>query len=248
MVVILTYRAFLLYALDIMSKDECAASTFFIACNQVRYDVGAYSSGSQTIDSRSLWPDVSEIDTCLAKEHAYRDKLDNISTSASDTLGKLMLSTLTLPTFMFVQDIPRNTALVHTLQQWMKDVYGIGSIWFDGAIYDNDPNEIAQDDAKVKERYKEHTRQARKTIRQARTPSGAIYRDTRMMYLNSMSEADMRKYLKKEHNVDTAGMDGTAVYSMMVDLFVDESAGPGQSGLRSAIQDRYRRRKKKKRK
>lgn len=246
MTIITTWKTFLTYALDVMTKTDCAASVFFICSNAIRYDSGVYDKAtSQIVPSKILWPDAN-MDEVLRDNSLYYKYLENVCSSPSANIGKLLEINMCLPTFILVPGIKRNTELVHVLQQFLYDVYGIGSFWLDGAIYDRDGNEYKQDDDKLRKKIIEHVKKANAVKTQTRSMPGRLYRDTRLNHLNSMNETDMRKYLRKQYDVDTSGMDASTVYAMMVDLYVDESAGvPESDDYKKAIREKYKESRKK---
>lgn len=245
MLIVSTWKTFLTYGLDIVTKEECDSAIFFIATNQVRYDISAYSqTNSQIQPAKIYWS--MEVDACLADPNRYRETLKSISSSPSANLGMLLEMNLLVPCFMFVPQFPNNGILVNVLQDHFHEEFGIGSMWLDGAIYDDDPHTLEQDDEKVKAMFKDHIKHARKTHLDVRTTPGEIYRDTRLNTLNQMTETEQRKYLMRNYGTDTDGMDAATVYALMLDLFVDETTGTRTSdSLKDAIRKRYKKSKKK---
>lgn len=246
MLIMTTWRTFLTYGLDLMTREECDSAIYFVATNEIRYDISAYGQrASQVQPCKSYWS--MDVDACLADPSRYKEMLETLASSPSANTGMLLEMNLLVPCFMFVPNIPRNTVLVHVLQDHLHDAFGIGSMWLDGAIYEGDPYRLEQDDEKVKAMFKDHVKHARKTSLDVRTAPGRIYRDTRLNTLNQMSEVEQRKYLLKNYGTDTEGMDAATVYALMLDLFVEETAGASEKAdnLKEAIRSRYKKSKKK---
>ena len=236
--IITTWKTFLLYGLDLMTKDECAATTFFLATNEIRYDIRGYSNDGPIVMAKALWPD--DLDYYLKNpEHRYREFLDNYSSSPMRNLNMMMTCELCLPSILFVPNIKRNTELVHVLQRYLSEVYGIGTIWLDGLLYEGDGNQYKTDKEKCREELKRSFKEAQKIQQAVRAPKGSLYRDTRLNTLQQMNESQMRTYLRKNYDIDTAGMDATKVYALMTDLFVDENANESSNNLKDAIQMKY---------
>lgn len=247
MLTITTWKTFLRYGLDLMTKEDCAAAVYFLCCEQIRCDASSFNtSTSQVILAKSLWPVKIDVDEYLRSPDKYAEYLENISSSPTANIGELLKMTTCIPCFIFVADFEFNTVLVHVFQKHFYETYGVGSIWLDGMILTGEPNEYVQDDEKVKNAFKDHIKNARQALMQTRGASGAMYKDTRLALLNEMSDADMREYLKKNYQTDTAGLDSSKVYALMHDLFIDETNGPGQDNLKTAIQHKYKNRKKNK--
>lgn len=247
LMIITTWKTFLLYGLDLMTKEECSATTFFIATNEIRYDVSGYSNDGPISMCKTLWPD--DLDNYLkSPEVTYREFLDNFSSSPMRNLNQMMMCELCLPSILFVPNVKRNTDLVHVLQKYLNEVYGIGSIWLDGLLYEGNGNEYSSDKIKCRDVLRRSFKEANKLRNQSRSPKGSLYRDTRLNTLQQMSESEMRTYLHKNYDIDTAGMDATKVYALMTDLFVDENGSESSSNIRTAIQERYNKEKKRRKK
>lgn len=245
--IITTWRTFLLYGLDLMTKEECAATTYFIATNEIRYDISSYGSDGPVVQCKTLWPD--NIDECLKNpEVKYREFLDNFSSAPMRNINQMMIHELCLPSILFVPNIKRNTPIVHVMQKYLNDVYGIGSIWLDGLLYEGNANEYHSDKEKCKQVLRRSFKEANKLKFKSCSPKGTLFRDTRLNALQNMSESDMRTYLKKHYDVDSAGMDTSTVYSLMTDLFVDENGTETTDQTKEAIQRRYRMDRKKRKK
>lgn len=251
MVIITTWRTWLRYGLDLMTRDDCAAAMYFIACNQIKYDATTYSNtNTQIIAAKVLWP-ITEMDEFLMDPSKYRDYIENISSTPSANIGKMMMSSYSTPCYLFVPEINKSgditqlTRLVHVLQKSLFDFYGMGSIWFDGLIYRSEPNEYKQDNERLLNNFKLHTKRARQNLNTTREVGGELYKDTRMNHLSSMSESQQRQYLKKRYNVDTSNMDAQTVYAMMVDLFVEETEGESSDQIKDSIRMHYKESKKK---
>lgn len=242
--IITTWKTFLLYGLDLFSSEELAATTFFICTNEIRYDATSYGPDSQIVPCKVLWP--QDLDESLSNPDSYREALLNATQSPMASFGKMLQMNMCLPCIMFVPRVKQNEVIVHIIQDILSEEYGIGSYFLDGAIYHKDPYERPSDSEKIRRKFKEHIKLSRKNIAATRQVSGRMYRETRMNYLNDMSEADQRKYLKKHYNVDTDNMDGTQIYSLMVDLFVDESNGASTDNVKDTLRRKYKESKKKK--
>ena len=249
MLIITTWKTWLLYGLDMMTKDDCLTSIYFIACDQIKYYSSSYNTtDSRVIPTKVIWPSTADIQNYIGNPDSYREYLEAIASTPSANIGKLMMTSLSIPCYLFVGNGmgEATNRLVHVLQKHLFDAYGIGSIWLDGYIYDSDPNEYVQDDEKLKKKYREHLKHANKNLIRARTAGGTIYRDTRLHHLNSMSESEQRQYLKKHYHVEVEKLDAATVYAMMVDLFVDESEGSkGDQEIKDTIRANYKNRKKK---
>lgn len=247
MLTITTWQTFLTYGLDLVTKDELAASIYIIACDQVKFDAGSYDTkASPIVRAKTLWPEKVDMDTFLKEPHKYIEFLEKLSSTPQASIGRILELTTCIPCFMFVGKFERNDIIVHALQKFFFDTFGVGSLWLDGMIYDGNANEYLQDDEKVKREFKELVKHRNQQNFDTKAPPGRIHREARLNTLNSMSETDMREYLKKRYKTDTSGMDSTKVYGMMVDLFVDESDGVGRDQVTKAIRYNYKHRKKKK--
>lgn len=244
MVLITTWPTFLTYGLDLMTRDEITAAVFILAGQDVRYDARVYRD-KQFCLTKLLWTD--DVEEALKNPKKYWEELENMSANPGAGIGKIMGGTIALPTILFVPNTPRNTVLVHVLQKFLFETWGIGSVWLDGAIYEHDGNYYEQDDEKVKKAYKDHLKHAAKNLQSSRMLPGKLHRDTRLNYLNKgMSESDMRKYLSEHYGKDTTGMDASMVYTMMKDLFVDEADGtPDVDNTKDVIRGNYKIKKKK---
>lgn len=257
MIIISTWRYFLLYALDIMSKDDCSASMYILVSEQVKYDGSLYTTKAVSdgnfyapaFTAKSLWPPLrSDQEECIRDPRKYRKYLEDTISTPGCAMGQILQSALACNTFMFVPDIRQAGVLVHCLQEFLYDTFGLGSMWFNGAIDENDPNEYIQDDKKVLAAFRRHAKEARMNVINCRGAPGAPYIDSRRNMLNEMTEGEMRDYLKKYCNTDTAGMDASTVYALMYDLFVEEANGESRDSLREDLQKKYRKSRKRKHK
>lgn len=247
MLVITTWKIFLLYILDYVTKDELTAASFFVANNQIRLDTSAYQVGEQVVRCNTLWPVGSDLDECLQNPDRFWKYLEDISSSPKMSFGAMMTMNLCVPSFLFIPDMrdhKQSTRLVKVFQKFIYETFGMSSIWFDGLLFDQDGNEYPQDREKLKQQLTIHLKRSDKNIKAARAPVGPLYRDTRMYHLQAMKESEQRKYLKDKFKVDTVGMDASTVFQMMVDLFVDENDGVDHEELKDAVRRQYKEKKK----
>lgn len=229
--------------LDYMTSDEVLASAYFIATEQVKYTLAMYSSRRTPIETAKVLDPANDLyDKDPEKYYQY---LVDISSQPRASIGKIMMASLAIPTILFVTERVGETKRVHVMQKFFYQEFGIGSMWFDGLLYENNPNIYHQDDDKVRKKYKEHVKNSNRMNIVSDMGKGPAFRERRLQKVNSMSEADMRKILKKYYDVDTSGLPYDAVYTMIVDMYVNEDGVEGEDDIVTSIRTRYKNRRKK---